>query len=537
MTEIQKSSQEISSRRSQNVESEKLAMTKAAGVVGFWTSLSRITGFVRDMAIALFMGAGPGADAFFVAFRIPNLLRRLFAEGALTAAFIPTYVDVLQRKGLSEAARLAQVAFTFSGIILTFITILGVSFTPYIVELIAPGFSSDPEKFNLTVELTRIMFPYIFFISLVALLSGALNSLGVFAPSAAAPILLNLTMIGSVMIFSAHYKCAAYYALSWAVILAGLFQLLLQLPFLPKMGIKLRLNLDFSNPALRKMGALFVPAAIGGAVYQINVLVGTILASMLPAGGVSWLYYADRLVELPLGIFAIALGTAVLPSMSRLAGQGDYKSLMKSLSFSLGLIAFLTIPASVGLILLREPIVAVLFQRGLFTYSDTLETAYALLFYTSGLWAYSGLKVVTQAFFSFKDTKTPLYVSIGSVLTNLVFGLLLMGPMRHGGLALATAISAALNVSILFTILVRRVGLFPMRDFSISLARVIVASTAMGIFIWLSRDYADWSSGLNLANGLILLGLLVGGMGLFFISALFLKCSEISMFRSLLTRK
>ncbi|MDD3472770.1 MAG: murein biosynthesis integral membrane protein MurJ, partial [Syntrophaceae bacterium] len=455
-------------------------------------------------------------------------------EGALTAAFIPTYVEVLQKRGVSEAAKLAQVAFTFSGILLCAVTLLGVTFTPYVVELIAPGFGSDPYKFSLTVELTRIMFPYIFFISLVALLSGALNSFGIFAPPAAAPLLLNMTMIGSVLVFSAHYKCPAYYSLSWAVILAGFFQLLLQLPFLPKLGIKLSLNFDFSNPALRKMGALFVPAAIGGAVYQVNVLVGTILASMLPAGGVSWLYYADRLVELPLGIFAIALGTAVLPSMSRLAGQGDNKALMRSLSFSLNLIAFLTIPASVGLIILREPIISILFQRGMFTYVDTQETAYALLFYTSGLWAYSGLKVVTQAFFSLKDTKTPLWVSIGSVLTNLLFGIALMGPLRHGGLAFATAISASFNLLILFVVLVRRIGFFPTHDFCVSLMKTILASCVMGLILWFFKDSAEWSQGLNSRNGLILSGLLAGGILAYFISAFVLKCSETKILRSLI---
>lgn len=534
MTEKTITSQEFSTKRNEAVENEKRAMAKAAGIVGFWTALSRVTGFIRDMVIALFLGAGPGADAFFVAFRIPNLLRRLFAEGALTAAFIPTYVEVLHKKGISEASKLAQVAFTFSAIVLSIVTFLGVTLTPYIVELIAPGFGVDPEKFDLTVELTRIMFPYIFFISLVALLSGALNSLGMFAPSAAAPLLLNMAMIGSALIFSGHYKAPAFYPLSWAVILAGLLQLLLQMFFLPRMGIKLRLNFDFAYPPLRKMGVLFLPAAMGGAVYQINVLIGTILASMLPVGGVSWLYYADRLVELPLGIFAIALGTAVLPSMSRLASQGDFRALMKSLSFSLCLIAFLTIPASIGLIILREPIIAILFQRGLFTYLDTQETAYALLFYTSGLWAYSGLKVVTQAFFSLKDTKTPLWVSIGSVITNVAVGLALMGPMKHGGLAFATAISASLNVIILFVILVRRVGFFPIKDFGTSLFKTVAASALMGIFLWFAKDWAVWNRGLNTENGLILIGLLLGGILIFFLAALIFRCQEIRLFRSFL---
>ena len=399
--------------------SEQKAMARAAGVVGIWTTASRVLGFVRDMVIALFLGAGMGADAFFVAFRIPNLLRRLFAEGALSAAFIPTYVETLHKQGRPEAEKLARTSFTFASIILALVTLLGIVFSPQIVRVTAPGFFDEILKFNLTVELNRIMFPYIFFISLVALASGILNSMGHFAAPAAAPVLLNISMIVSVAALSKYFGVAPFYALAWGVVAAGILQLGLQLPFLWAQGIKLRPNFDFRQPALKRVGALFIPAALGGAVYQINVVIGTILASMLPTGSVSWLYYADRLVELPLGVFAVALGTAVLPSMSRQATNGDMGGLTRSVSFSLRIIAFFTIPASVALIALNEPIVAVLFQRGEFTYLDTQQTAYALICYTVGLWAFSGLKVVTQAFFSLKDTKTPLWVSIIAVIAEL----------------------------------------------------------------------------------------------------------------------
>lgn len=509
-------------------------MTRAAGVVGSWTFLSRILGFVRDMVTALFLGAGPAADAFFVAFRIPNLLRRLFAEGALSAAFIPTYVETLHKNGRDEAARLARITFTFAALVLALVTLCGIVFSSGLVHVIAPGFLHDATKFDLTVHLNRIMFPYIFFISLVALASGVLNSMGHFAAPAAAPVILNLCMISGVVAFSVVFQVNPAYGLAWGVVAAGILQLVLQFPFLSAEGVKIRPDFSFRHPALKRIGVLFVPAAFGGAVYQINVMIGTILASMLPVGGVSWLYYADRLVELPLGVFAIALGTAVLPSMSRQAANGDMASLTDSVSFALRLIAFFTIPASVALILLREPIVAVLFQRGLFTYVDTLETARALFWYTVGLWAFSGLKVVTQAFFSLKDTRTPVWVSIGAVIVNLIAGLLLMGPMKQGGLALATSLAAAFNVGVLFAILIRRLGAFPLKIFALSLARVCVASAVMGIPLWYLETMGNWALGFTKLNGLILAAAILIGFATFALAAYVMKCREMHAMLELL---
>ncbi|MBI5571906.1 MAG: murein biosynthesis integral membrane protein MurJ [Desulfomonile tiedjei] len=517
--------------------SEEKAMTRAAGVVGMWTVLSRILGFARDVVTALFLGAGLGADAFFVAFRIPNLLRRLFAEGAFSAAFVPTYVETLQKEGRSEAARLARIAFTFVAIVLAVVTVLGIITSPWIVRLFAPGFIEYPEKFDLTVRLNQIMFPYIFFISLVALASGVLNSLGHFSAPAAAPVILNLCMIGGVLVFCTHFAVEPVYALAWAVFAAGILQLALQLPFMSLLGVRLRPDFHFSYPPLKRVGRLFVPAALGGAVYQINVLVGTMLASLLPAGGVSWLWYADRIVELPLGIFAIALGTAVLPSMSRQAANGDIAALIRSVSFSLRVIAFFTIPASVALVVLREPIVAVLFQRGLFSVADTEATAYALLYYTLGLWAFSGLKVVTQAFFSLKDTKTPVKASVVSVVVNLVAGLLLMGPMAQGGLALATSLAAAINVALLFVLLTRRLGQFPLAHFTASLARILAASLVMGGLLVYGRTLGEWGFGLTTHNGMVLLGCILGGLVVFAGSAWLFRCGELRSVVSLIKKR
>ncbi len=534
MTDNATVSQPIMSEPKQERFSEQKAMTRAAGVVGFWTVLSRVLGFVRDMVIALFMGAGPGADAFFVAFRIPNLLRRLSAEGAFSAAFIPTFVETLQKNGRSEAARLARITFTFAVIVLGVVTVLGIVFSPWIVRVVAPGFFDNPFKFELTVHLNRIMFPYIFLVSLVALASGVLNSMGHFGAPAAAPVLLNVAMIASVTVFCSYFNVEPSYALAWGVVAGGILQLLLQLPFVVAVGVGLRLDFHFRHPALKKVGTLFVPAAFGGAVSQINVMVGTILASLLPAGGVSWLYYGDRIMELPLGVFAIALGTAVLPSMSRQATSGDLAALSRSVSFALRLTAFFTIPASVALILLRAPIISVLFQRGHFTALDSRETAYALLWYAVGLWAFSGLKVVTQAFYSMMDTRTPVWVAIGTVAVNLVAGLLLMGPMKQGGLALATSLAAGFNIVVLFVILLGRLGQFPTAEFADSIARISLASLIMAIPLLYGSTVGDWERGFTGTNALVLAGCIMVGLIAFAASAYLLRCKEMRSLLSLL---
>ncbi len=537
MAEKNHNSQVFSSKEIKSRNTEQSKMTRAAGVIGVWTGISRILGFVRDMVIALFMGAGVGADAFFVAFRIPNLLRRLFGEGALTAAFIPTFVEYLHRDGMEEAFRVARICLSAVVILLGATVILGVLASPEIVTLIAPGFSDLPEKFALTVDLNRIMFPYIFFISLVALSSGILNSLGHFAAPAASPTLLNLAMIGSISLLSGVYGFEPYYGLAVGVLVAGLIQLAVQVPFLLRKGFTPWLLFDFKHPALKKVAALFAPAAMAGAVYQVNVMIGTILASYLPQGSVSWLYYADRLVELPLGIFAIALGTAILPSMSRQAGAGDLEGLADSVGFAVRFIAFFIIPASVGLIILREPIVACLFQRGAFTYQDTQASAYALLWYTTGLWAFSGLKVINQAFFALKDTKTPLYVAILAVVINFIFGITLMSYMAHGGLALATGIAAGVNVLTLYYILRKRLIAIDEIKALVSLGKILAASLLMGLIVFGLKSYGSWEAGLTLHNALVLGTTIISGVLIYSLSAYCLKCRELGAVMNLMSRK
>ncbi|MCX7982370.1 MAG: murein biosynthesis integral membrane protein MurJ [Syntrophales bacterium] len=475
-------------------EHENVKVAKAAGVVGFATLLSRIFGFLRDMVVAAYFGAGLKTDAFFVAFRIPNLLRRLIGEGSLTVSFVPVFTEYIKTRDRKEVEALANSAFTALSILLAVITILGILFSPLIVTITAPGFRKIPEQYELTVFLTQLMFPYIFFISLVALCMGILNSLRHFAAPALSPVLLNLAMIGAAM-FLRDIFSEPVYALAVGVLIGGFLQLAFQWPFLERLGVKLRFYFHLTHPGLRRIGALMFPAVFGAAVYQINVFIGTILASLLPKGSVSYLYYADRIVELPLGVFAFAIGTAALPSLSEQAVDEKYGEMKKTVSFSLLMVFFVTIPATIALLYLRIPIISVLFQRGAFSAVDTYLTAEALLYYTLGLWAFSSVRIAASAFYSLNDTKTPMKGAIVALLVNLFMSLILMGPLKHGGLALATSLGSAANVIYLSYILWKRIGFFLERDFFISLAKVIMASFIMLGAMMLFDYFYAWPMG------------------------------------------
>ena len=462
--------------------SEAARMTKAAGTVGAATLLSRILGFVRDMVVAWFFGAGLAADAFFVAFRIPNLLRRLFAEGSLTISFIPVFTEYHYKRGREEAFMLARSAWWLLTIILAGVAVVGILLSPIIVRVIAPGFFSSPEKYDLTVLLTQIMFPYIFFIGLVALSMGILNALGHFAAPALAPVLLNLAMIGSVLLLSSHLEKPSM-GLAIGVIIGGALQLALQIPFLVRRGFHLLVRSPLYHAAIKRIALLMTPAVLGAAVYQLNIFVGTILASLLPEGSVSYLYYADRLVQFPLGVFAIALATAVLPSLSKHAAVSDMEGLRSSFSYALRLVFFVTIPAMFGLIILREPIVRLLFQRGAFDPATTRLTAEALLYYAVGLWAFSGVRIVVSAFYALQDTKTPVKIAVVSLVVNIFLSILLMGPMRHGGLALATSLASGVNLICLIIALRRRLGRIGARSILQSVLKSTVCAALMACVI------------------------------------------------------
>ena len=463
--------------------SENSRMVKAAGVVGAATLLSRILGYVRDAAIAWFFGAGLSTDAFIAAFRIPNLLRRLFGEGSLSNVFVPVFTDYITREGQSEAFKLARSALWLLSAVLVVFSLFGILLSPLIVHIIAPGFAGTASKLPLTVTLTRIMFPYIFFIGLVALCMGILNVLGHFAAPALAPVLLNLAMISAVLFISPHLNQPVL-GLAIGVVCGGVLQLGLQVPFLIRYGLKFWQKTTFFHPGLKKIGKMLAPVIIGGAAYQLNILISTLLASFLKEGSVSYLYFADRLVQFPLGIFAVATATAVLPGLSRQAAVNDVKAFKATFVYAIKLILFITLPAMVGLIVLREPIVALLFQRGEFGSDATVLTAYALLYYAIGLWAFSAVRIVVATFFAMQDSRTPAQTAIISIIANILFGIMLMRPLGHGGLALATTLASVVNLGLLIRALRIKLGQLGWRSIALSACRTMACSGIMGIVVW-----------------------------------------------------
>ena len=497
--------------------SEKSQVIKAAGVVGAATLLSRTLGYIRDAVIAWYFGAGLNSDAFIAAFRIPNLLRKLLGEGSISNAFVPVLTDYLAKDGKDEAFRLARSALWVLSIILVAVSIGGIILSPLIVKIIAPGFMDSPGKISLTITLTRIMFPYIFFIGLVALCMGILNVFGHFAAPALAPVLLNLAMIASVLFLCPHLSKPVL-GLAVGVLAGGILQLVLQLPALVRKGFIWRQKTKIFHPGLRKIGQLMPPVILGGAVYQINVLVGTLLGSFLQEGSVTILYFADRLVQFPLGIFAIAAATAVLPSLSRQATLGDIEALKDTFGYAVRLTLFLTIPSMVGLIILREPIITLLFQRGEFSLQAARLTARALLYYAVGLWAFSAVRIVAATFFALKDTRTPMIMATVSILANIVLGIVLMRPLDHGGLALATSLASVLNLGLLVHALRRKLGSLGWRRIAQSACKTLGSAAFMGTVVWaVARRFIPTEGGTftELVTGLVacvMIGLIVFGV-------------------------
>jgi len=518
-----------------NSENSKVA--KAAGIVSAATMVSRVFGLVRDMVIAAFFGASWMSDAFWVAFRIPNTLSRLLGEGSLTASFIPVFTEYLQKKTKDEALELAYNTFTLLSIILTFVSVLGIIFSPLIVGLIAPGFISEPRQFALAVFLNRLMFPYIFVISLGALCMGILNSFRRFASPALSPVMLNISIIVAALTLRPFFA-EPITALAIGVLIGGVLQLSLQWPFLRKSGVKLKVRFNFRHPGLKQIGLLMIPAMLGAGITTINVFVGTILASMLPGGSVTYLFYADRIVELPLGVFAIAIGTASLPSFSRHVAAGNIDELKASISFSLRLMLFLTVPATFALMALNLPIISVIFQRGAFDAQAAIYTGQALFFYGMGLWAFSVVRVFVATFYSLQDAKWPMRAAIISFVVNLLVSLALMYPMKHKGLALATSLAAIVNVIILGIVLKKKIGPFLDRNFYFSTLKIITSSIIMGGSIMLIDVFMSWDSSSSFRSRFIyLLTAIVAGATTFFICSYLLKSPEMHSVIRLLKKR
>ncbi len=466
---------------------ERRSIAKRAGTVGFFTLLSRIAGLFRDMAIAYAFGTLASADAFFVAFRIPNLLRRLFAEGALTVSFVPVFTQTL-RKSEDEARRVARLSFWLLAAVLVGISILGILTSPWLVKLTAWGFSKDAAKFDLTVRLTRVMFPYILLVSLAAWAMGVLNSLKHFAAPAASSIFMNFGIIAGALVFGAWFDPPVY-GLAVGVLVGGVLQMAVNLPPLARRGFLPAPAWQPGHPAVKKIVTMMIPAAYGAAVYQFNVIVITLLASFLPTGSVSYLWYADRVMEFPLGIFAVSLATVILPTLSEHAADGNLKALKESFGFALRLVFFVTVPAAGGLMILADEIIRVLFQNGSFGSDSTDLTARALVFFAAGLPFISGVRVTSNAFYALQDAKTPVRLANWSMLANIVFSLALMRPMGHAGLALAVSLSALVNFALQATAFRKKTGRLGLKKILLGTIRTTLATVVMIAAVWAFRLY------------------------------------------------
>ncbi|VAX30036.1 Proposed peptidoglycan lipid II flippase MurJ [hydrothermal vent metagenome] len=515
-------------------------LASSAGTVAIGTFSSRILGFIRDMILASAFGTSSVADAFYVAFRIPNFLRELFAEGSMSAAFVPVFSEHLTLKGKEEAKKLARATFTILLLITTAVVIIGIGFSPQILSIVARGFLNDPDKFHLTTLLTRMMFPFLLFISCSALTMGVLNSLHRFGPPAFSSAVYNLVNIATLLLLSPYFQ-EPVFAAAIGVTLGGLAQFLMQLPALQREGFSIRPMKPLLplHPGVIKMGHLILPTVVGLSVTQVNLLVNTFLASFLPLGSVSYLYYGMRLIHFPLGIFAVALSTALLPTLSMQAAKKDFPALGQSFSFGLRFVFFITFPALMGLILFRVPIVKTLFERGAFDHLATLGTADALFFYALGLWAFAGIRIVVPVFYAMQDTKTPVKIGILTMLLNVVLSLLLMGPMQHRGLAFATSLAAIFNFLSLLFVLKQKIHWADGKRIMRSHIKVVISSLIMLMPAYWISEQIDWQTGNSswaIKTGLLAAAITLSAFGYFVLQYL-LKSEELRFLNRMIQKR
>ncbi len=475
------------------------ALLKSTSTVGGMTLLSRILGLVRDLVFARFFGAGLGMDVFVIAFQIPNFFRRMFGEGAFSQAFVPVFAEYRSKRSGAETRELADRVAGTLGLVLLIITVVGVLGAPAFILVFASGFAAEPAKFDLAVQLLRITFPYLLFISLTAFAGGILNTFGRFAVPAFTPVILNLCLIAAA-VWAATYFAAPVEALAWGVLLAGVAQLVFQLPFLARIGVLPRPRWGWRHAGVRKILRLMLPALFGSSVAQINLIIDRIIASFLVTGSISWLYYSDRLMEFPLGVFAIALATIILPGLSARHAEDAPEAFSRTLDWALRLVCVVAVPAAVGMFILAGPMLATLFNYGAFDAHAVAMAAWSLMAYAVGLLAFTLVKVLAPGYFARQDTKTPVKVGIIAMLANIVLNLALVIPMvktgfvaPHMGLALATALAAFINAGLLYRGLRISNVYRPGRGWLPLCIRVLIANLVMIAFLVpLAGELASW---------------------------------------------
>ena len=504
-----------------------MALLRSAATVGLYTLMSRVLGFVRDVLTAAFLGAGPVTDAFFVAQRLPNLFRSLFAEGAFNAAFVPLFAGAIASEGRPTAKRFAEDALAVLVTALFLFVAAAEVFAPAFVRVLAPGFADDPEKFALTVALARVTFPYLLYISLASLQSGVLNSVERFAAAAATPMLLNAFLIGAMLLV----RPVNGYVLAWAITASGFAQFLWLMISCWRAGLPLAMPWPQFTPAVKQLLRLMLPGTFGAGVTQLNLVVSTAIASLLPTGAVSYLYYADRLNQLPLGVVGIAVSTAILPTLSRQVRTGDDTGAQATQNRGLELALLLTLPAAIGLGVLAHPILETLFQRGAFDAAATAATAPALTAYAGGLPAFVLIKILAPGFFARRDTGTPVKIAAVAMAVNAA-GTVFLGfvlPWAHVGIAIAGSIAGWVNALALMTVLHRR-GHFSLdRQSKRALPRIAGAAVGMGVVLTLAINLlAPSLTGAFMERLEVLVGLVVLGLASYAALVLLLGAARLS---------
>ncbi len=494
-------------------------LLKALAAVSSMTFLSRILGFVRDALIARVFGAGLFSDAFFVAFKIPNLLRRLFAEGAFSQAFVPILAEYKNRKGHDATQILVNQVGTALTLVLVLVSLLGIIGAPWVAYVSAPGFQDEPEKFALTVTLLRIIFPYIIFISLTALAAGILNTYSKFSVPAFSPTLLNVAMIAATL-WLAPYFDPPILALGWGVALGGVLQLVWMLPYLLKINMLPRPTRHFNDPGVRRILKLMAPATLGVSVAQISLLINTIFASFLVTGSVSWLYFADRLMEFPAGVLGVALGTILLPSLAKHYSDNNPTDYSKLLDWGLRLTLLLALPASAALAVLAVPLISTLFHYGAFSAHAVYMTQQALVAYSLGLVGIILIKVLAPGFYARQNIRTPVKVAIFTLIATQVMNLIFIGPLGHAGLALAIGLGACLNAGLLLHLLKKHQIYQPQPGWMSFLIRVTLAAILMSAMLYYTMGEAQWWLDAHFMQRIARLSLLVGGGIVLYFAAL-----------------
>ena len=493
-------------------------LLRTLGTISSLTLVSRILAFARDILIARIFGAGMATDAFFVAFKLPNLLRRLFAEGAFSQAFVPIFGEYKNRRGHEETKLMVDHVVTLLAIILFFVTLIGIIAAPVLVYISAPGFAATPEKFDLTVQLLRITSPYIFFISLVSVAAGILNTYNKFWVPAFAPILLNLCFIGGAL-WLAPYFDPPILALAWAVFVAGFVQLAFQIPFLKKIGMLPTWKFNLKDAGVWRIIKQMGPAVFGVSIAQLSLFINTIFASFMVAGSVSWLYYADRLMEFPSGVLGAAIATILLPSLSKHHADGNLAEYSRLLDWGLRLTVMLTLPAALALGMMAVPLLSTFFQHGAFAAHDVLMTRNALVGYSVGLIGILAVKVLAPAFYARQDIRTPVKIGIITLLATQAMNLLFIFGMelQHAGLALSIGLGACLNSAILFYLLRKRGIYQPAPGWGKFLAKLGAALLVLGLTLWFGMgSEQSWLTSSGWARIGRLTGLVVMGVTVYF---------------------